>query len=116
LAIKITCNECGNVIEVTEAIRKELETRILQDTQVKRQTEIQAFLDKQKQLEQQKRDEIEKIKSDASAKVNKVEIDNLRKEYDAQINATKAEVQVRKTLDQELHKRMLDLLKQLMVE
>ena len=40
MATTIKCDKCGNQIEITEAIRKELEEKVLQKFQAKHQEEI----------------------------------------------------------------------------
>ena len=62
MATTITCDQCGNTIEITDAIRKELEEKVLRDTKEKHDAEIKALKEKQVRLEEEKKAEIDKIR------------------------------------------------------
>jgi len=113
MATTIKCEQCGNVIEITDAIRKELEAKVLQETQAKHDAEIKALKEKQEQLEEQKQKEIEQVKQEISESAKKDAIEKVRKEYDAKINSTKEESEEREKQNQELQKQVSDLIKQL---
>lgn len=113
MATTIKCEQCGNVIEITDAIRKELEAKVLQETQAKHDAEIKALKEKQEQLEEQKQKEIEQAKQEISESAKKDAIEKVRKEYDAKINSTKEESEEREKQNQELQKQVSDLIKQL---
>jgi len=113
MATTIKCEQCGNVIEITDAIRKELEAKVLQETQAKHDAEIKALKEKQEQLEEQKQKEIEQVKQEISESAKKDAIEKVRKEYDAKISSTKEESEAREKQNQELQKQISDLLKQL---
>jgi len=113
MATTIKCEQCGNVIEITDAIRKELEAKVLQETQAKHDAEINALKEKQEQFEEQKQKEIEQVKQEISESAKKDAIEKVRKEYDAKINSTKEESEAREKQNQELQKQISDLLKQL---
>lgn len=113
MATTIKCEQCGNVIEITDAIRKELEAKILQETQSKHEAEIKSLMEKQEQLEVQKQKEIDQVKLEVSEAAKKDAIEKVRKEFDAKINSTKEESEAREIQNQELQKQISDLLKQL---
>ena len=113
MATTIKCEQCGNVIEITDAIRKELEAKVLQETQAKHDAEIKALKEKQEQLEEQKQKEIEQVKQEISESAKKDAIEKVRKEYDTKINSTKEESEEREKQNQELQKQVSDLIKQL---
>ncbi|MCA9375194.1 hypothetical protein KC622_02590, partial [Candidatus Dojkabacteria bacterium] len=113
MATTIKCEQCGNVIEITDAIRKELEAKVLQETQAKHDAEIKSLKEKQEQLEEQKQKEIEQVKQEISASAKKDAIEKVRKEYDAKISSTKEESEEREKQNQELQKQVSDLIKQL---
>jgi len=58
----ITCNQCQNQIEITEAIRAELETKVLAETQTKHQQEITLLKQKQADAIKAKEQELEQTK------------------------------------------------------
>lgn len=113
MATTIKCDKCGNVIEITDAIRKELEVKILHETQVKHDAEIKTLKEKQNQLEEQKQREIEQARQEISASAKKEAIEKVRKEYDTKINSTKEESEEREKQNLELQKQVSDLIKQL---
>jgi len=113
MATTIKCEQCGNVIEITDAIRKELEAKVLQETQAKHDAEIKTLKEKQEQLEEQKQKEIEQVKQEISESAKKDAIEKVRKEYDTKINSTKEESEEREKQNQELQKQVSDLIKQL---
>lgn len=113
MATTIKCEQCGNIIEITDAIRKELEAKVLQETQSKHDAEIKALKEKQEQLEEQKQKEIEQVKQEISESAKKDAIEKVRKEYDTKINSTKEESEEREKQNQELQKQVSDLIKQL---
>ncbi len=113
MATTIKCEQCGNVIEITDAIRKELEAKVLQETQSKHDAEIKALKEKQEQLEEQKQKEIEQVKQEISESAKKDAIEKVRKEYDAKITSTKEEAEEREKQNQELQKQISELMKQL---
>lgn len=113
MATKIKCEDCGNEIEITDAIRKELEAKVLQETRAKHDAEIKALERKQEELEEQKKNEIEQVKQKITEVAKKDAIDKVRKEYDAKINSTKEESEEREKQNQELQKQISELMKQL---
>ncbi|MBP9759378.1 DUF2130 domain-containing protein [Candidatus Dojkabacteria bacterium] len=113
MATTIKCNKCGNEIEVSEAISKELEAKVLQETKVKHQAEIQTILDKQKLQEQQNELKIENLKIEITEKARSEAIDKVRKEYDAKINSTKEEAEANEKQNRDLQKQISELMKDL---
>lgn len=62
MATTIKCPQCGYQIEITEAIQKDLEEKLLNQLQVKHDTEI-------KKIQQEKQTEIEEIKLKADKQI-----------------------------------------------
>lgn len=113
MATTIKCEKCGNVIEITEAITKELEQKVIQETEEKHKAEIQAFQLRQTEFEKQKERDIEKIKEQVTESAKKEALEKVRKEYDAKIISTKEEAEDREKQNKELQKQVSDLIKQL---
>lgn len=113
MATTITCDQCGNTIEITDAIRKELEEKVLRDTKEKHDAEIKALKEKQVRLEEEKKAEIDKIRLEANESARKDAMEKVRKEYDAKILSTKEEAEEREKKNQELQKELTELMKQL---
>lgn len=135
MASIIKCNKCGNEIEVSEALSKELEEKILQETKDKHHNEVQALLKKQENLEQQrklevekleklrkheqeqletqKKQEIENLQKEISEKARKEAIEKVRRDYDAKIISTKEESEEISRQNKKLQKEITNLFKQL---
>lgn len=113
MANTIKCNKCGNEIEISEAITKELEGKVLQETQAKHEAELQKLQDENKQLENSKKEAIEKLKTEIGETSRKEAIEIVRKEYDTKINSTKEEAEAREKQNQELQKQLSEMMKEL---
>lgn len=113
MATTIKCNKCGNQIEVTEAIRKELEEKVLQETQEKHEQEILKLKQQQEALRKQKDDEIEKVKQEITKTARKDAIEKVRKEYDTKIEATKEESDIREKQYRESQQQLSETISQL---
>lgn len=109
----IKCNQCGNTIEVSEAISKELEAKVLKESKDKHEAELKNLMDKQKLLEEKQTEEIEKMKIEISDKARKDAIEKVRKDYDAKINSTKEESEEREKQNKELQEAQSKLMKEL---
>ncbi len=91
----IKCNKCGNEIEISEAIKSELEGKII------------------KEINEKHEKEIEDIKHKVSENAKKQAIDKVRKEYDSRIKITKEESAEQEKQNKELQEQASDLIKQL---
>ena len=63
MATTIKCKQCGNIIEITEAIRKELEEKVLQETQALHQAEIANIQKENAQLLEQSKEQCKQSKT-----------------------------------------------------
>lgn len=113
MATIIKCDKCGNSIEVSDAISKELEAKILKETEEKHRLEVDALIKRQKELESEKEIEIAKVKAEISENAKKDAIEKVRKEYDSKIVATKEEAATREQQNIELQKQLSEMMKQL---
>lgn len=68
MATTVKCDRCGNEIEITEAIRKELEGKILEETQARHLEELKA---KEKEFEETKTEIYKKAQKEAEKKASK---------------------------------------------
>jgi len=113
MATTIKCNKCGNIIEVSEALKKELETQIIKEAEEKYKREIQDLKEKEKEFERNKEVEIEKIKTEIFEKAKDDAISKVRKEYDYKINSTKQEAEEKDKQNRELQDQLSQLMKEL---
>lgn len=112
MATTIKCNKCQNQIEITQAIREELETKILAEQEKKYHQEIdklkhekdKLISDKEKELEDQKKHILETSRKEA--------IEKVRQEYDIKIQSTKEESLEREKQVKDLQLQLKDVLKQ----
>lgn len=105
MATTIKCDKCGNEIEISEALRKELEQKVLEETRIKHQEELEA---KDKELEKVK----EEIYKTAQEEANK----KATKEYEKKIKQIEEETSGIGEENKELNEQIKDLLKQLREE
>ena len=108
----ITCNQCQNQIEITEAIRAELETKALAETQTKHQQEITLLKQKQADAIKAKEQELEQTKQQITESARKQAIAKVRQEYDVKIQSTQEEAEERQKQNQALQEQIKELLKQ----
>lgn len=113
MSATINCNKCGNLIEVSEALSKELETRILKDLEGKHEKEIANLIEKQKLTEQQNLREIENVKAQIDESLKKEAYEKVRREYDAKYISAKEEADERGKQNKELLDQVSNLMKQL---
>jgi len=113
MATTIKCDKCGNQIEITEAIRKELEEKILQETRVKHQEEIGSLNRKLEEFNKTKEEEIEKIKKDIYLDAEKIATDKVRKEYNNKLELSEEEAESKDKENKELQDEAKELIKQL---
>ncbi|GAH00685.1 unnamed protein product [marine sediment metagenome] len=113
MATTIKCDKCGNQIEITEAIRKELEEKVLQKFQAKHQEEITNLNKKIEEINKSKEEEIEKVKKDIYQEAEKAANDKVKKEYDKKLELSKGEIETRDKENKELQEQTKDLLQQL---
>lgn len=109
----IKCDKCGNEIEVSDALRKELEAKILLETNTKHQKEIEELKGKQKDLEEKQEKEIENVKKEIKENSRLEAMKEVKKEYDATITSTKEESEAREKQNKDLRTQVADLIKQL---
>jgi len=120
VATTIRCNKCGNEIEITEALSKELETKVLQEIQSKHEDEMKKLKDRElellesnKKFEQTKLAELEKLKQEISEQARRDAIEKVRKDYDSRITTTKEEAEEARKQNSELQKQLSEIMKQL---
>ncbi|MDH4128792.1 MAG: DUF2130 domain-containing protein [Spirochaetota bacterium] len=113
MASTIKCNKCQNQIEITEAIREELEAKVLEETKAKHQNEINKLIQEKENLKKAKEKEFEDFQKHITESIRKETIDKVRKEYDAKIESTKEESQAREKQNKELQNEIKELFKQL---
>jgi len=102
MAITIKCDRCGNEIEITEAIRKELEQKILGETKIKHQKELE---EKDKELEKARQEIYENAQKEADKKAEE--------KYKNKIQQMEEEASGVGKENEELNNQIKDLLKQL---
>lgn len=113
MSTTIKCSNCDHEIEITAAIRKELEEKILHDANAKHTEEVER-LKKEAQAElKAKEQEVEAAKEKMLLEARKEAIDKVRKEYDAKIEATKEESKEREKQNYELQEQIKELFKEL---
>lgn len=102
MATTIKCNICGNEIEITEAIRSELEAKVLRETELKHKEEIELI---------KKEGELSLIKAKETA--DKLALEKVRKEFEIKIKNDEEE---KSKLNEQVQKSQTEqgeLLKQL---
>jgi hypothetical protein len=105
MATTIKCDKCGNEIEITEAIRKELEQKVLEETKIKHQKELE---EKDRELERTKEEIYEAARQEAGKKAEE--------EYKKKIKQMEEEASGIGKENEELNNQIKDLLKQLREE
>lgn len=113
MAATIKCPKCGTEIELDEAIRGELEAKILSETKAKHDEEIVLLKQQQNALLFQKAQELEKIKMEITESARKEADEKVRLEYDTKIKATQQAVEAREKQYQDLQTQLLENTKQL---
>lgn len=98
----VKCKHCGNLIEVDEAISKQLEEKVVAENQAKHQMEIENIRRENSLILEKAREEIkEKAISEA------------QKAYEAKIKLTKEEAEDKDKQNKELQNQLSEVLKQL---
>ena len=87
----IKCSNCDQEIEITTAIKKELEEKILQETQAKYDAKMKQLQIENEHALKEKEKEVELVKERIVSEARKEAIERVRKEYDAKIESTKEE-------------------------
>jgi len=105
MATTIECDKCGNEIEITEAIRKELEQKVLEETQLKHQKELE---EKDREIERAKDEIYEAARQEADKKAEG--------EYKKKIKQMEEEASGIGKENEELNDQLNDLLKRLREE
>ena len=113
MATTITCNQCQNKIEITEALRADLEGKILAETQIKHQQELRKLQQEKVALLQTKERELEDAKKQITEISRKEAIEKVRQEYDAKIQATKEESIEREEQNKQLQEQAKEYMKKL---
>ncbi|MEI7579418.1 MAG: DUF2130 domain-containing protein [bacterium] len=113
MATTIKCNKCGNEIEISEAIRSELEAKVIKETEAKHQNEIHLLLEKQKQIEQKQQIQLAEVKLEISKTAKQEALEQVKKEYAAKIDSAKEAAEERDKQNLEQQQEISDLLKQL---
>lgn len=109
----IKCNKCGNEIEITEAIREELEVKILQETQTQHQAELSKLKQVHELTLKQKETDFEKYKLEMSAQARKEALEKIQEEYRLKEEQTKRENQEREHKIKELQETLVVTMKEL---
>ncbi len=98
----IKCNQCGHEIEVTEALKKDIESQIMAQVSQKHEQEISKIkLENSQNLEKTK------------AEIQKKAIEKANKAYEDKIKITKDEAQERQKQNIELQNQLVEISKQL---
>ena len=98
----IKCKQCGSLIEVTEALKKDIEQQILKKINQEHQAEIE-------KLKAESVRSMEKAKEEIKQKA----IADVQKAYEAKISQTKTEAEERERMNQQLQKDLAETIKQL---
>ena len=98
----IKCKQCGSLIEVTEALKKDIEQQILKKINQEHQAEIE-------KLKTESVRSMEKAKEEIKQKA----IADVQKAYEAKISQTKTEAEERERMNQQLQKDLAETIKQL---
>ncbi|MBU4210413.1 DUF2130 domain-containing protein [Patescibacteria group bacterium] len=109
----IKCNKCGNEIELSEALKRDLEEKVLQQTQAKHRQDIERLEKAKEELIKTKDQELEEAKEKISKEARAEAIIKIRKAYDAKIESTKEDVLEQAKQNKELQEQIKELLKQL---
>ncbi len=113
MATTIICNKCGNKIEITEAIRKDLEQKVLKEIEVKHTQEIEELKQQQTDLVKRNEVELEKAKIEITANTRKEANKKLQKEFKIQLKEREEDAKRREKQYQQSQKQLIDLTKQL---
>ena len=113
MATTIKCNKCHNQIEITEAIREELQAKVLQEAESKHQLELKKIEDKHNSRLKELENEMDESKKKITEAARKEAIDKIRKEYDAKIEVTKEESREKEKQNTELQSEIKELFKQI---
>ena len=113
MSTTVKCSHCGKDIKVDEALRHELEEKVLQETHAKHTAELVAVKEKQEAFIKAKKAEMEKFQEETLTKARDEAIEKVRKQYDAKISDTKAASEEAEKQNKLLQEEMKGLLKQL---
>lgn len=113
MSTQIKCPYCNKLFEPTDAYKHELEERLLRESQLKHQKEVEQLNREKQELTQSKEREIEEAKRKTAETVRQdVEV-NLRKELESKIASTQEEAQAREKQNKELQKQVEGMFKQM---
>lgn len=115
MSTTIKCSNCGHQLEITEALRSELEEKVLAETQQKHQDEMKEYQRKHDALIKQKEDEFLKEKEEMSEKAKEEAEKKIRVEFGSKLTAVTIQAEEREKQNQDLQNQMTDLLKQLQI-
>jgi len=99
MATTIKCDKCGNEIEITEAIKKELEAKIIKETEQRHKEEIKL---KEEEFEAKK----EELLKDAEEKAQK----NAAKEFEKKLDQLKEDAQAQDETNKKLQGEIMELM------
>ena len=102
---KIKCPHCNKLFEPTDAYKHELEEKLLKETQLKHQEEVEKLKQEKQEITKSKEKEIEEVKKEAE--------DKARKKFEAKITSTQEESQAQETQNKELQDQLKEMLKQM---
>ncbi|MFH1895961.1 MAG: DUF2130 domain-containing protein [bacterium] len=89
----IRCSKCQNEIEITEALKSELEEKVLQETEAKHALEVKQLLCEKEELERQGKTALEKAKQELWQEAQKKADEKAQREYSAKITLAKEEAE-----------------------
>jgi len=109
----IKCPKCGNKIEISEALKKDLEEKVLQQTQAKHQQDIEKLEKEKEELIREKNKELEEVKEKILRQAKEEATIKAKKIYDAKIELTKEDALEQAKQNKELREEIKGLFKQL---
>ncbi len=113
MASTIKCTNCSKDIEITEAIRQELEDKILAENDQKHAEEIKKLKEDQDKFLEKQKEILKKEKEELEQRLRLETIEKVRKEYNTKIENTKIETAEMEKQNKELQEQLKTLLRDL---
>jgi hypothetical protein len=113
MSTTIKCSQCGHQIEITEALKSELEAKVLAETQAQHREEIEKLTQERTELIKTKEAELEAAKKEIGETARKEAIEKVRREFEVKIQTTTEEAGEREKQNKELQGQVKDLIKQM---
>jgi hypothetical protein len=113
MSTTINCSKCGHQLEITEALKAELEKKVLAETQQKHQEELEKIKQEQNTLLKKKEADFVKEKEVMLITARDDAEKKVKHDFDRRLSTIKAEAEDREKQNQELQKQLLDSMQQL---